>query len=102
MGRPYDGTAYRKRREALKRKCMAENTPCYLCGKPINFLADRKAGDSFEAEHVESLHRGGKALGLLLPSHKSCNGSKQDLTVEEFREKRAKRQPAPTRRTTQW
>lgn len=102
MAKAYDSSAYRARRDALKRKSKAEGAKCYLCFGEILYEADRRHPQSFEADHVESLQSGGKVLGMLMPACKRCNGAKQGMSLEEFRAKRAARQPAPTRRTTQW
>lgn len=102
MGKPYDDTAYRRRRDVLKRRCAAIDAPCYLCGGKILYDADRKDPQSFEADHVESLQSGGKVLGALMPSCKRCNGRKQGMSLEEYRAKHEARKPAPVRRTTRW
>lgn len=102
MGKPYDDTAYKNRRAALKRRCAAVDAPCYLCGGKILYDADRRHPQAFEADHVESLQSGGKVLGALMPSCKRCNGAKQGMSLDQFREKRAARQPSPVRRTTRW
>lgn len=102
MGNAYGSRAYRAKRDALKRQSRAQGARCYLCFGEIDYDAPRTSPDSFEADHEESLHSGGKLLGKLMPSHKRCNGAKQGMTLEEFRAKQEARRPAPTRRTTQW
>ena len=82
----YGDRDYRKRRAALLRQVRKNNTPCHLCGRPfdwalIDSLSDtdrRKHPLSFEADHINPLARGGKLLDVLAPSHKRCNGRRQD------------------------
>lgn len=102
MAKPYDDTAYKRRREALKRQSRAAGARCYLCQGEILYDADRRHPQSFEADHVESLSSGGKLLGMLMPACKRCNGRKQGRSLEEYLATQEARKPSPTRRTTQW
>ena len=68
-----DNRAYRDLSQALRRKARAENLPCWLCGRPIDFTAEWKHPMSFTADHVEPLALGGNVRGELRPAHRSCN-----------------------------
>lgn len=75
----YGDKEYRRRRAALIRQCKRNNTPCHLCGKPFDWsIDDRKHPMSFEADHLTPMANGGKLHGDLAPSHKSCNGRRQN------------------------
>lgn len=65
--------AYRAKRDALKRQGMARDTPCHLCGKPIDYTLDFKHPMSFTADHLAPVATGGSMTGQLAPAHRSCN-----------------------------
>lgn len=69
--------AYRRKRDALKRRAQREGLACVRCGRPINFDAHHNAADSFTGDHPDALDNGGhlvnQTLGVM---HKGCNSSK--------------------------
>lgn len=84
--------SYTKKRDALKRQCKANNKPCALCGKPIDYTLPYTHAMSFTADHIEAIANGGKMLGPLQPAHRSCNSRKgANQAVKEVRE------PKPSR-----
>lgn len=68
-----DDRTYRAKRDALRRQAKRNNTPCHLCGKPIDFTLDWKHPMAFTADHLEAIAAGGRMLGDLAPAHRSCN-----------------------------
>lgn len=70
---------YKPKAQALKRKTIRENTPCWICGEPINFNAHWKAPDSFTADHVKPLYAGGDINGPMLPAHRACNTRRSNI-----------------------
>lgn len=96
---------YTKRRDALKRRAKANNSPCHLCKGskgPILYDADYRDPLSFTADHVDAVAAGGKMLGVLMPAHRTCNSSRGNKTIEEYLgAQEAKRVPKP-RTTRVW
>lgn len=90
----YGDRNYRDKRAALLRQTRKNNLPCHICGHPFDWtITDRKHPMHFEADHATPLARGGKLLGELRPSHKSCNGRRSAKPLND--ESRAK--PKTTR-----
>ena len=63
---------YVKRREALRRRAQAADTPCHLCHKPINWEADYRDPQAFTADHVTAVAAGGSMVGELRPAHRTA------------------------------
>lgn len=72
---------YTKRRDALKRQAKANDLPCWLCHRAIDFTLDWKHPMSFTADHVTPVGAGGSMTGELKPAHRSCNSRRQMKTV---------------------
>lgn len=64
-----EDATYRRNRAALR----AKRLPCWLCGLPIDYEAKAPHPDSFSADHVDPVGRGGDNLGELRPAHLGCN-----------------------------
>lgn len=71
-------TAYVKKRDALKRQAKRNNSPCALCGKPIDYGLYYTHPMAFTADHIKAVGAGGSMTGPLQPSHRSCNSRKSD------------------------
>ena len=65
--------AYVQKREALFRQGRKNNTPCHLCGKPIDYDLDWKHPMSKTADHLDAVANGGPMTGPLALAHRSCN-----------------------------
>lgn len=63
----------------LRNEMIAEyGTICHLCGNDIK--------DKITVDHVIPRSKGGTDdLGNLRPAHEYCNYSRQDMSVEEYR-----------------
>ncbi|ATZ08318.1 HNH endonuclease [Corynebacterium striatum] len=45
-------TRYQKKLAAeFKARCTKDNTPCHLCGQPIDYTAPPQTPDAFELDH---------------------------------------------------
>lgn len=68
-------------KRAFREQCEAVDTPCWLCGQPIDWSAAPQTQDAFEPDHFhpQVTH---PELALdpenLRPSHMSCNRSRRD------------------------
>lgn len=96
---------YTKRRDALKRKAKASNSPCHLCKGakgPILYEEDYRHPLSFTADHVDAVGNGGRMLGLLMPAHRTCNSSRGKKQLEEFLDAQARKRVAKPRTTRSW
>ncbi len=83
--------AYRRRRDALKRRTLVENLPCgygstegWGCGQPIDTTLPKGHRMSFTADHDVALGNGGLLLGHLVPMHLACNARKSDHAPAEI------------------
>ena len=43
---------YKALRAEFRRKCKARNTPCWLCGKPIDYELPKDHPDTFNLDHA--------------------------------------------------
>lgn len=67
---------YRTLREEFRRRCKARETPCWLCGKPIDYTLPKAHPDAFNLDHAIA-----RAIRPDLaedpanfrPAHKVCN-----------------------------
>lgn len=77
-------TAYRRKREALKRRVARDNLPCGHgsptqegCGEPFDLTLPAGHPMAFTADHPEALANGGHLVAqILVPMHNSCNARK--------------------------
>lgn len=54
---------------------------CYLCGNPI------MPNEKWNLDHIRPRSKGGKTVpDNLRPTHKSCNESKKDMFIGEYRQ----------------
>lgn len=67
--------------QALRRHAQLHNVPCWLCGKPIDWDADWRSGDSYTYDHVETIAQGGHMRGQGRPAHRSCNSRRKAGTA---------------------
>ncbi len=84
--------AYRRKRDALKRRTRVEKLPCgygspsgWGCGEHID--TDLPAGHrmSFTADHDVAIDNGGSLVGqVLVPMHLSCNSRKSNHAATEI------------------
>ena len=71
-------------RDRNRRILAKGEPPCHLCGEPIDYTAPRYHPDSFEADHITPIAKGGlDTLENLLPSHRRCNRAKSDKLPTE-------------------
>lgn len=77
--------AYKRRREALRRRVQAQNLPCWWCGEPFDLTLPPGHRMSFTADHVTPLARGGHLVhNELRPAHQSCNARRGDAGEVEI------------------
>lgn len=81
MPDPRDGhghRAYRRKRDALKRRARRDHLVCVHCGRPFDWtITDPNDRMAFTADHPDALANGGHLVKQdLAPMHKSCNSSK--------------------------
>ena len=77
--------AYKRRREALKRRVRTEGLACHVCGEPIDVTLPRTHRMSFTADHITPLARGGHLVrNELKPAHLSCNSRRGDAAPVEI------------------
>lgn len=83
MASKRNDASYIRKRDALKRHARANDAPCHLCSRPIDYEAKYPAPLSFTADHVEAVAAGGHMLGELRPAHARCNSrrGKKDLAT---------------------
>lgn len=93
-GDPRDGRghrAYRRKRDALRRRVEAEGLVCGAgsdppsgCGQPFDLTLPDTSSMGFTADHPEALANGGHLVyQVLVPLHNRCNVLKGDnATVE--------------------
>jgi len=77
--------AYVAKREALKRQCRKNGTPCHLCGKGFDFDLEWKHPMAFTADHLEPIASGGSMTGRLAPCHRSCNSRRGAKPLESIK-----------------
>jgi hypothetical protein len=80
--------AYRRKRDALKRRTARENLPCHWCGLPIDTTLPSTHRMSFTADHPMALNAGGHLVKQdLAPMHRVCNalkGDRTEISLEEW------------------
>lgn len=84
-GDPRQTRRWRKLRALLYERDRAANAPCWICGQPIDYRAPAGTPDAWEPDHVRDVRsRPDLALdpGNVMPSHSSCNRSRQDRKDE--------------------
>lgn len=67
---------FRSMREDFKRRCKANDVPCWLCGKPVDFSLPHPHPESFNLDHAIPLSvRPDLAddYNNARCSHKACN-----------------------------
>lgn len=67
---------YKTLRAEFRSKCRTRNTPCWLCGKPIDYDLPREHPDCFNLDHA--LPKSARPdlaedPANFRPSHKVCN-----------------------------
>lgn len=78
--------AYRRERDALRRRTKRENLPCAWCGKPIDTKLPYNHPMAFTADHPTPLATGGRLAGQQLkPFHRSCNAKKGTRQLPKIR-----------------
>lgn len=76
MRRPHDDPTYLRNRARLKRRASLTGEPCWRCGLPIDYTAQRGDPRAFTAGHVLAVADGGSHdLTNLEPEHARCNAS---------------------------
>ena len=74
-------------RGLIEAKWKAGSRKCILCGKPIDPDLPARHPMSRTIEHLIPIARGGRHdLDNIDFAHHACNASKQDKTVEEYRD----------------
>ena len=67
---------YKEQRAQFRRKCKANNAPCWLCGRVIGYDLDRNHPDAFNLDHAipKSVRPDlAEDPANFRPSHKTCN-----------------------------
>lgn len=67
---------YKSLRAEFKRKCSANDSPCWLCGRPIDYTLPSNHPDGFNLDHaIPKAERNDLAEdpANFRPSHKVCN-----------------------------
>ncbi len=76
--------AYKRRREALKRRVQLEGLVCHVCHGAIDVNLPRTDRMSFTADHMQALANGGHLVhNELRPAHLSCNARRGDRADTE-------------------
>lgn len=76
-------------------KWEASDKTCILCGQPIDKTLPRHHRLTLTIEHLTPVSRGGKHdIDNLDFAHFRCNSSKNNKTLEEYRERQARLQQA--------
>lgn len=86
--------AYVRKREALRRQARKNDTPCHICGHRIDYDLPWKHPQSFTADHIDPVAKGGSMTGQLAPAHRACNSRRGTKDIGAL--KRAK-QPRTSR-----
>ena len=67
---------YKMLRAEFRRKCRANNAPCWLCGRPIDYELPKEHPEAFNLDHAipksERLDLAEDPKNFR-PSHKTCN-----------------------------
>lgn len=75
---------YRSAKDQFLGVCKQANTPCWLCGKDINYRAQPQQPDAFELDHARPLSTHPELAydeGNFRASHSKCNRSRQDAPI---------------------
>jgi 5-methylcytosine-specific restriction endonuclease McrA len=86
-GNPRNGRRYRDLCAWLR----AQQLPCWLCGRDIDYQADPRSGESFTLDHAVPLSKGGVLLdpANVRAAHRRCNSARGNRT--SVRQARASR-----------
>lgn len=84
--------AYRRKREALKRRTKNEHLPCgfgapsgWGCGEQIDTTLPVGHPQAFTADHPVAINNGGHLVKQeLAPMHNACNARKSDHAEAEI------------------
>lgn len=68
-----NNSVYADLSRALRRKARRDDTPCWICGKPILWDADWRHPLSYTYDHEDAVANGGAMRGVGRPAHRSCN-----------------------------
>ncbi|WP_416382394.1 HNH endonuclease [Nocardia transvalensis] len=75
-----DHRAYRR----AKNKLRKESSTCWLCGNEIDRTLPPEHPESWTADHIDPLSKGGRLLGELRAAHRSCNSRRGNTDVTEL------------------
>lgn len=67
---------YKTLRAEYRRKCKANNLPCWLCGRDIDYDLPKEHPDTFNLDHAIALRERrdlAEDPANFRPSHKVCN-----------------------------
>lgn len=80
MARDPRGTRrWRELRRRLYKRDRAANSPCWICGQPIDYRAEAGSPDAWEPDHVMPVADHPELAldpGNIKPAHCSCNRSR--------------------------
>lgn len=79
----YNNRTYLKRTQALKNMVKSKGLHCWLCGEPFDLDLPYTHPMAFTADHVDPMANGGRLLGDLRPSHRSCNSRRGKRRTDE-------------------
>lgn len=79
---PFETTRHaNKFRQQLRAEYKEANTPCYLCGQPIDYTAPANHPNSLEIDHIIPTSKAPHLMyeaNNLRPAHMSCNRAKSN------------------------
>lgn len=98
------GSRWRKAQAAVMAKSEVNLAPCYLCGRPIDYIFTRAYPHHRLAgtvHHIHGLAQGGDPLDPtnLVPAHRGCNSRHSNLIRAG---KIPIRQPTAVRNSRRW
>jgi hypothetical protein len=67
---------FMSQRKTFRAHCSAEQLPCWLCGKPIDYELPKDHPDSFNLDHAYAVTQRpelAEDTANFRPSHKACN-----------------------------
>jgi hypothetical protein len=76
MSKPHSDWTWTKASRRLRVWAEAEDAPCWICGKPIDYTAPQSSRWSFTADHLDPIGKGGDldpGMDGLRPAHRRCN-----------------------------
>jgi 5-methylcytosine-specific restriction endonuclease McrA len=79
------GPTWRRIRAQHKAQASLDNTPCGICGTPIDWDAHPHSPAAYQLDHITPLSKGGAPYepSNLQPVHRYCNRLKSDRPTRQ-------------------